>query len=78
MVRDLPWSAANEHLVEIFEITGQVELAGILFERMRSKVLRNFMYGGRPLDVHYDDRWHTFMPMAAKIVQAIPMHGDAA
>jgi hypothetical protein len=33
----LPWSTANEDLVELFETTGQVELAEILFEGTRSK-----------------------------------------
>ena len=35
--RQLPWSTANEDLVELFETTGQVELAEILFEGTRSK-----------------------------------------
>jgi hypothetical protein len=33
----LPWSTANEDLVELFETTGAVELAEILFEGTRSK-----------------------------------------
>ena len=33
----LPWSTANEDLVELFETTGQVELAEILFEGTRSR-----------------------------------------
>ena len=33
----MPWSTANEDLVELFETTGQVELAEILFEGTRSK-----------------------------------------
>jgi RNA recognition motif. (a.k.a. RRM, RBD, or RNP domain) len=33
----LPWSTANEDLVELFETTGQVELAEILFDGTRSK-----------------------------------------
>ncbi|KAF9440737.1 hypothetical protein P691DRAFT_686630, partial [Macrolepiota fuliginosa MF-IS2] len=33
----LPWSTANEDLVELFETTGQVELAEILFDGARSK-----------------------------------------
>ncbi|KAG5636045.1 hypothetical protein H0H81_009269 [Sphagnurus paluster] len=37
MVRNLPWSTANEDLVELFETTGQVELAEILFDGTRSK-----------------------------------------
>ena len=36
-VRQLPWSTANEDLVELFETTGQVELAEILYEGTRSK-----------------------------------------
>ena len=35
--RQLPWSTANEDLVELFETTGQVELAEILFDGTRSK-----------------------------------------
>lgn len=33
----LPWSTANEDLVELFETTGQVETAEILFDGTRSK-----------------------------------------
>ena len=33
----MPWSTANEDLVELFETTGQVELAEILFDGTRSK-----------------------------------------
>ncbi|KAJ7635044.1 RNA-binding domain-containing protein [Roridomyces roridus] len=83
MVRNLPWSTANEDLVELFETTGQVELAEILFEGTRSKgsgvvqfatvneaetaiaKFQGYLYGGRPLDVRYNDRWHTFLPTAA-------------
>jgi len=89
MVRNLPWSTANEDLVELFETTGQVELAEILFEGTRSKGMgvvqfsnipeaetaiakfQNYMYGGRPLDVRFNDRWHTFTPTAAKGGQGI-------
>ncbi|KAF7361176.1 hypothetical protein MSAN_01149500 [Mycena sanguinolenta] len=84
MVRNLPWSTANEDLVELFETTGQVELAEILFDGARSKgcgvvqfaqvgeaetaiaKFQQYMYGGRPLDVRFNDRWHTFTPTAAK------------
>lgn len=94
MVRNLPWSTANEDLVELFETTGQVELAEILFEGTRSKgagvvqfaqvgeaetaiaKFQQYMYGGRPLDVRYNDRWHTFTPGAAKGGQAVPMQAD--
>jgi hypothetical protein len=93
MVRNLPWSTANEDLVELFETTGQVELAEILFEGTRSKgcgvvqfalvaeaetaiaKFQAYMYGGRPLDVRFNDRWHTFTPTAAKGGQA--MQADA-
>ncbi|TFK48928.1 RNA-binding domain-containing protein [Heliocybe sulcata] len=96
MVRNLPWSTANEDLVELFETTGQVELAEILFEGTRSKGMgvvqfstvpeaetaiakfQNYMYGGRPLDVRFNDRWHTFTPTAAKGGQAVAMQPDAA
>ena len=37
MTLQLPWSTANEDLVELFETTGQVELAEILFDGTRSK-----------------------------------------
>ena len=33
----LPWSTANEDLVELFETTGTVELAEILYDGSRSK-----------------------------------------
>ncbi|VDC01561.1 unnamed protein product [Peniophora sp. CBMAI 1063] len=95
MVRNLPWSTANEDLVELFETTGQVELAEILFEGTRSKgagvvqfaqvgeaetaiaKFQAYMYGGRPLDVQFNDRWHTFTPSAAKGGQ-VPMQADVA
>ncbi|KAI0320586.1 RNA-binding domain-containing protein [Amylostereum chailletii] len=94
MVRNLPWSTANEDLVELFETTGQVELAEILFDGTRSKgagvvqfgqaaeaetaiaKFQAYMYGGRPLDVRFNDRWHTFTPTAAKGGQAMPMQAD--
>ncbi|XP_006463517.1 hypothetical protein AGABI2DRAFT_120330 [Agaricus bisporus var. bisporus H97] len=95
MVRNLPWSTANEDLVELFETTGQVELAEILFDGTRSKgcgvvqfaqiveaetaiaKFQNYVYGGRPLDVRFNDRWHTFTPTAAKGGQVAPMQADA-
>ncbi|KAJ6615115.1 hypothetical protein B0H10DRAFT_1801875 [Mycena sp. CBHHK59/15] len=94
MVRNLPWSTANEDLVELFETTGQVELAEILFDGARSKgcgvvqfaqvgeaetaiaKFQQYMYGGRPLDVRFNDRWHTFTPTAAKGGQIAPPLGD--
>jgi len=94
MVRNLPWSTANEDLVELFETTGQVELAEILFDGTRSKgcgvvqfaqvseaetaiaKFQQYMYGGRPLDVRFNDRWHTFTPKAAKGGQVMPMQPD--
>ncbi|TDL22750.1 RNA-binding domain-containing protein [Rickenella mellea] len=96
MVRNLPWSTANEDLVELFETTGQVELAEILFEGTRSKgcgvvqfsaiteaetaiaKFQQYMYGGRPLDVRFNDRWHTFTPTAAKGTQVVPMQAEVA
>jgi len=95
MVRNLPWSTANEDLVELFETTGQVELAEILFDGTRSKgagvvqfaqvpeaetaiaKFQAYMYGGRPLDVQFNDRWHTFTPTAAKGGQTLPMQAEA-
>jgi hypothetical protein len=94
MVRNLPWSTANEDLVELFETTGQVELAEILFDGARSKgcgvvqfaqvqeaetaisKFQQYMYGGRPLDVRFNDRWHTFTPTAAKGGQVMPMQAE--
>ncbi|KAJ6450737.1 hypothetical protein DFH09DRAFT_1016269 [Mycena vulgaris] len=94
MVRNLPWSTANEDLVELFETTGQVELAEILFDGARSKgcgvvqfaqvgeaetaiaKFQQYMYGGRPLDVRFNDRWHTFTPTAAKGGQLGPGQAD--
>ncbi|KAF8644912.1 hypothetical protein AX16_008195 [Volvariella volvacea WC 439] len=96
MVRNLPWSTANEDLVELFETTGQVELAEILFDGTRSKgcgvvqfsqvaeaetaiaKFQQYMYGGRPLDVRFNDRWHTFTPTAAKGGQVAPIQTDIA
>ncbi|KAJ7785340.1 hypothetical protein DFH07DRAFT_976156 [Mycena maculata] len=90
MVRNLPWSTANEDLVELFETTGQVELAEILFDGTRSRgsgivqfaqvveaetaiaKFQQYMYGGRPLDIQFNDRWHTFTPTAAKGGQIAP------
>jgi hypothetical protein len=99
-------------LVELFETTGQVELAEILFDGTRSKgagvvqfaqvaeaetaigvflsphvpshlkswgdtaKFQQYVYGGRPLDVRFNDRWHTFTPTAAKGGQAVPMQPD--
>ena len=95
----------------MFETTGQVELAEILFEGTRSKgcgvvqfsqvpeaetaigtplkistlnvghdsvaaKFQQYMYGGRPLDVRFNDRWHTFTPTAAKGGQVMPMQAD--
>lgn len=95
MVRNLPWSTANEDLVELFETTGQVELAEILFDGTRSKgcgvvqfaqvpeaetaiaKFQQYMYGGRPLDVRFNDRWHTFTPTAAKGGQVAAIVTDA-
>jgi RNA recognition motif-containing protein len=96
MVRNLPWSTANEDLVELFETTGQVELAEILFDGTRSKgcgvvqfaqvgeaetaiaKFQQYMYGGRPLDVRFNDRWHTFTPTAAKGGQVAAIQTDVA
>ncbi|BGP15831.1 hypothetical protein JCM10213_005685 [Rhodosporidiobolus nylandii] len=36
-VRNLPWSTSNEDLVELFQTTGTVEQAEVLFEHGRSK-----------------------------------------
>lgn len=95
MVRNLPWSTANEDLVELFETTGQVELAEILFDGTRSKgcgvvqfaqvpeaetaiaKFQQYMYGGRPLDVRFNDRWHTFTPTAAKGGQVAAIQAEA-
>ncbi|RXW23947.1 hypothetical protein EST38_g1928 [Candolleomyces aberdarensis] len=94
MVRNLPWSTANEDLVELFETTGQVDMAEILFDGTRSKgcgvvqfsqvaeaetaiaKFQSYMYGGRPLDVRFNDRWHTFTPSAAKGGTVVPLPTD--
>jgi len=91
MVRNLPWSTANEDLVELFETTGTVELAEILYEGTRSKgagvvqfasieeaetaiaKFSGYMYGGRPLDVRFNDRLHEFTDTAAKGGSVQPM-----
>jgi RNA recognition motif-containing protein len=96
MVRNLPWSTANEDLVELFETTGTVEQAEILYEGTRSKgagvvqfaqveeaetaiaKFQHYMYGGRPLDVRFNDRWHTFTPGAAKGTTAAAAAAAAA
>jgi len=44
----LPWSTANEDLVELFETTGQVELAEILFDGTRSKGCGVVQFGQIP------------------------------
>nr|CDI53916.1 rna-binding domain-containing protein [Melanopsichium pennsylvanicum 4] len=36
-VKNLPWSTSNEDLVELFQTTGKVDEAEILFEHGRSK-----------------------------------------
>jgi len=94
MVRNLPWSTANEDLVELFETTGQVEQAEILFDGTRSKgsgvvqfaqvqeaetaiaKFQGYMYGGRPLNVAFNDRWHSFTGSAAKGGSLIPITND--
>ncbi|KZT35376.1 RNA-binding domain-containing protein, partial [Sistotremastrum suecicum HHB10207 ss-3] len=94
MVRNLPWSTANEDLVELFETTGHVEQAEILFDGARSKgagvvqfaqlqeaetaiaKFQGYMYGGRPLNVAFNDRWHTFTPTAAKGGSVVPILTD--
>ncbi|KAG8727742.1 hypothetical protein FRC12_022274 [Ceratobasidium sp. 428] len=88
MVRNLPWSTLNDDLVELFETTGNVEQAEILYDGSRSKgagvvqfstmeeaetaiaKFQSYMYGGRPLDVRYNDRYHEFTPSSAKGGQA--------
>ena len=37
---------------------------------------QQYMYGGRPLDVRFNDRWHTFTPTAAKGGHAVAMQPD--
>lgn len=37
MVGQLPWSTSNEDLIELFQTTGTVEEAEVLFEGGRSK-----------------------------------------
>ncbi|KAF8308261.1 RNA-binding domain-containing protein [Clavulina sp. PMI_390] len=84
MVRNLPWSTANEDLIDLFETTGTVEIAEILYSGTRSmgsgvvqfastaeaetaiSKFQGYLYGGRPLDVRFNDRWHEFTGTAAK------------
>ncbi|WWC92679.1 uncharacterized protein L201_007638 [Kwoniella dendrophila CBS 6074] len=88
LVRNLPWSTANEDLVELFETVGNVSVAEVLFEAGRSKgegivqfsetaeaqtageKFTGYMYGGRPLDVQFNPRWHEFSSAAIKGGQA--------
>ncbi|OCF39686.1 RNP domain-containing protein [Kwoniella heveanensis CBS 569] len=90
LVRNLPWSTANEDLVELFETIGNVVLAEVLFEAGRSKgegivqftetaeaqlaseKFTGYMYGGRPLDVQFNPRWHEFSSAAVKGGQVPP------
>ncbi|WVR07945.1 hypothetical protein IAU60_004988 [Kwoniella sp. DSM 27419] len=90
LVRNLPWSTANEDLVELFETVGNVVLAEVLFEAGRSKgegivqftetaeaqiageKFTGYMYGGRPLDVQFNPRWHEFSSGATKGGQVPP------
>ncbi|KAG8919986.1 hypothetical protein FRC00_010646, partial [Tulasnella sp. 408] len=78
MVRNLPWSTANEDLVELFETTGNVELAEILFDGTRSKGAGVVQFtqteeAETAIDVSFNDRWHTFTPTAAKGGTIAPM-----
>ncbi|WRT69833.1 uncharacterized protein IL334_006824 [Kwoniella shivajii] len=90
LVRNLPWSTANEDLVELFETVGTVVVAEVLFEAGRSKgegivqftetaeaqtaseKFTGYMYGGRPLDVQFNPRWHEFSSAAVKGGQVPP------
>ncbi|OCF73339.1 RNP domain-containing protein [Kwoniella mangroviensis CBS 8886] len=91
LVRNLPWSTANEDLVELFETVGNVVMAEVLFEAGRSKgegivqftetaeaqtageKFTGYMYGGRPLDVQFNPRWHEFSSAAVKGGQVAPV-----
>ena len=42
----------------------------------RTAKFQQYMYGGRPLGVRFNDRWHTFTPTVAKGGQAVPMQPD--
>jgi len=95
MASNLPWSTANEDLVELFETTGVVKRAEILFEGTRSKgagvvefsqieeaetaiaKFQNYMYGGRPLIVGFNNYVHRFSGTAAEGSQVAPMQSDA-
>ena len=44
--------------------------------RLPTAKFQQYMYGGRPLDVRFNDRWHTFTPTAAKGGQVMPMQPD--
>jgi hypothetical protein len=82
----LPWSTSNEDLVELFETTGEVVAAEILFDVMTGRSrgsgiveftavdqsttaiakFTGYVYGGRPLDVRYNSRFHKFTETAAR------------
>ncbi|KAJ3924847.1 MAG: hypothetical protein NXY57DRAFT_968909 [Lentinula lateritia] len=68
MVCNLPWSTTNEDLVKLFETMGQVELAEFLLEEGETAIAKfqQYMYGGQPLDIWFNDHWHTFTMAAAK------------
>ncbi|KAF8196106.1 hypothetical protein BJ912DRAFT_1140991 [Pholiota molesta] len=51
-----------------FAQVGEAETAIAKFQQ--------YMYGGRPLDVRFNDRWHTFTPSAAKGGQIAPMQAE--
>ncbi|KAG9103278.1 hypothetical protein FRC06_011515 [Ceratobasidium sp. 370] len=71
MVRNLPWSTLNDDLVELFETTGNVEQAEILYDGSRSKGAGVVQFSTveeaeTAIDVRYNDRWHEFTPSSAK------------
>ncbi|KAH8830971.1 hypothetical protein DL96DRAFT_1595036 [Flagelloscypha sp. PMI_526] len=77
IVRNLPWSTANEDLI-IFEGTrskgmGVVQFAAVNEAETAIAKFQQYMYGGRPLDVQFNDRWHTFTPNSAKGTSAAPV-----
>ncbi|KAF8268765.1 hypothetical protein EI94DRAFT_1771487 [Lactarius quietus] len=55
---------------------GVVQFAQVAEAGTAIAKFQQYMYGGRPLDVRFNDSWHTLTPTAAKGGQAIPIQAD--
>ncbi|KAG6375799.1 hypothetical protein JVT61DRAFT_2655 [Boletus reticuloceps] len=64
--------------VELAERTGcgVVQFAQVSEAETAIAKFQQYMYGGRPLNVRFNDRWHTVTPTAAKGGQVMPMQPD--